>query len=542
MPFSRAALHALLEPGVSERWQAVQRLLHPEMLALANRASQRAAALLPQQWPLYELSFKTRRAIDRGKGRRDPIEDYWFAFDRPPRGAGIMLTVSGSERTVTVGLQLWGARRPQLARIWSEARPLWEELIDQIGTRGQARFASRRPPTPDMRWIDHYLAQRQAHYLWAGFVYPWDALPPEEQLIDDLCALLPLNEALMEQAELDLATVRVVRELPAPYLAGTPSPAQIAATIRRRGMVIDERTIEAFHLAVQARPLVILAGPSGSGKTWLTRLYADALIGIAEGQANPIYLLVAVQPDWHSARDLLGYYNTLTGLYQPTPFLRHLLNAAAHPDQTYIVCLDEMNLARPEYYLAPILSAMETAERLIDLGTPLAETPLAGGGMVRNPLRLPINLRLIGTVNVDESTFSLSDKVLDRANLIELGAADLTAFRAAYQGTIDEQIWQLLADIQAQLTMAGRPPGYRALGETLRFIEQASGMSAFEALDWQMMQRLLPRLRGDDTPRFRQALRGLQALCSELLPRSAARLEQMLARLDREGYTDFYGF
>ncbi|WP_298402131.1 AAA family ATPase [uncultured Chloroflexus sp.] len=541
MPFSPSALQALLQPGVSERWQAVQRWLHPEMLALANRASERAATLLPQQWPLYELSFKARRAIDRGKGRRDPIEDYWFAFDRPPRGAGVMLTVSGVERTVTVGLQLWGVRRPQLARLWREARPLWEELIDRIGTEGQARFASRRPPAPEMRWVDHYLAQRQAQYLWAGFVYPWDNLPPDERLIDDLCTLLPLNEALMELAEIELATTPTLREAPERYHTGLPPFAQIAAAIRRRGMVIDERILEAFHLAVQARPLVILAGPSGSGKTWLTRLYADALIGADEGQTNPIYLLVAVQPDWHSARDLLGYYNTLTGLYQPTAFLRHVLKAAADPDQTYIVCLDEMNLARPEYYLAPILSAMETAEGLIDLGTPLAETPLASGGVVRNPLRLPANLRLIGTVNVDESTFLLSDKVLDRANLLELGSVDLNRFRAVYQGSIDDQIWQMLAAIQTHMAAAGKPAGYRALGETLRFIEQASSMSAFEALDMQMLQRLLPRLRGDDTPRFRQALRGLHALCEGRLLRSAARLEQMLARLDREGYTDFYG-
>jgi len=540
MPFSSAALHALLQPGVSERWQAVQRLLHPEMLVLANRAAERAAALLPQQWPLYELSFKSRRAIDRGGGRRDPITDYWFAFDRPPRGAGVMLTVSGVERTVTVGLQLWGVRRPQLAHLWSHARPVWETLIDRIEHEGQARFAGRHLPIAGMRWIDHYLNGR-AHYLWAGFVYDWDALPTAERLIDDICALLPLNEALMEQAEIDLATTNTLRETPARYLTGAPSVAQIIMSIKRRGMIIDERTLHAFHLAVQARPLVILAGPSGSGKTWLTRLYADALIGIGEGQPNPCYLLVAVQPDWHSARDLLGYYNSLTGLYQPTPFLNFLLKATADPDQTYIVCLDEMNLARPEYYLAPILSAMETVEGLIDLGTPLVETPLAGGGVVRNPIRLPINLRLIGTINVDESTFALSDKVLDRANLIELGTVDVTALRSQYP-IANDQVWQILSDIQHHLTAAGKPAGYRALREILGFVGQATDMNVLEALDLQILQRLLPRLRGEDSPRFRQALNGLHAICAGRLSRSAERLAQMMARLEREGYTDFYGY
>ncbi len=542
MPFSPSALQALLHPGVNERWQAVQQRLHPEMLALAQRAADRAAKLLPRQWPLYELSFKSRRAIDRGRGRRDPIDDYWFAFDRPPRGAGVMVTVSGAERTVTVGLQLWGARRPQLAQLWREARPLWEALIERIGREGQARFASRRPPKPGMNWLDHYLAQRHAHYLWAGFVYPWNALPSAERLIDDISALLPLNEALMEQAEIGLSSAQALRETPETYLAGSASFAQIAASIRQRGMVIDEQTLRAFHLAVQARPLVILAGPSGSGKTWLTRLYADALNGITADQPNPTYLLVAVQPDWHSARDLLGYYNTLTGLYQPTAFLRHALRAAANPDQIHIVCLDEMNLARPEYYLAPILSAMETAEGLIDLGAPLAETPLAGGGIARNPLRLPINLRLIGTINVDESTFALSDKVLDRANLIELGTVDLASLRAHYPNMNDETVWSVLTDLQRHMIAAGRPAGYRAIGEALRFIEQASDLPPLAALDLQVMQRFLPRLRGEDSPRFRQALSELRSVCAERLPQSAARLTQMLARLEREGYTDFYGY
>ena len=122
---------------------------------------------------------------------------------------------------------------------------------------------------------------------------------------------------------------------------------------------------------MQTKPLVILPGISGTGKTRLTRLYADAVFGDRwPGQDNDHYLLVAVQPDWHNARDLLGYYNALTNRFHPTPFLRFLQRAAADPATPYFVCLDEMNLARPEYYLAPILSALETEDHLIDLGVP----------------------------------------------------------------------------------------------------------------------------------------------------------------------------
>jgi hypothetical protein len=306
---------------------------------------------------------------------------------------------------------------------------------------------------------------------------------------------------------------------------------------------------------------VILPGISGTGKTRLTRLYADAAHNIAPGRDNPYYLLVAVQPDWHSARDLLGYYNALTGAYHASAFTRFLLQAAADPQLAYYVCLDELNLARPEYYLAPILSAMETIEGLIDLGLPAAEAPLAGGGSIGSPMRLPVNLRIIGTVNVDESTFALSDKLLDRANLIELTDVDLAAYRASYSGPVDPEVWAMITAVQPVAAEAGHPFGYRAIGEMLRFVEQARGtLAPRAALDLQIKQKVLPRLRGEDAPRLRRALSALLGLALELdqrawgkaggvspaqlaaapYPESAAKLRQMLERLDQDGFTDFY--
>ncbi len=108
MAFTPEALAALSTPGVSERWQAVQERLHPELSRLAEQIAAAAAERLVRQWPLYELSYKGQRAIHRGHGRRDPISDYWLAYDRPPRGAGVLVAVSASERAILVGLQLWG--------------------------------------------------------------------------------------------------------------------------------------------------------------------------------------------------------------------------------------------------------------------------------------------------------------------------------------------------------------------------------------------------------------------------------------------------
>jgi hypothetical protein len=567
--FPPDALAALHTPGVAERWQAVQERLHAPLAELAATVIQAAHAALPRQWPLYELSFKSQRYINRGRGQRDPIDDYWAAFDRPPRGSGVLLSISGDEQAILVGLQLWGARKPALAAVWATAHTVFRPLIERIAAHGQARFAAPRrpaaePAAPEPLWIERYLAARGAGYLWAGFVYPWNEQPPDlaARIVADAVALLTLNEALMEAVEQGEPAV-ALHERPERYaVAGMPPVETIAERIRARGFTINDVTLRAFHVALQTRPLVILPGISGTGKTRLTRLYADAVYAVPPGRDNPYYLVVAVQPDWHSARDLLGYYNALTGLFHATPFLRFLLQAAADPQQTYFVCLDELNLARPEYYLAPLLSAMETLEGAIDLGTPGAETPLAGGGVVRNPLRLPINVRLIGTVNVDESTFALSDKLLDRANVIELTDVDLAAFRAAWDGPLDPDVWAMLEALLPLFSEAGHPFGYRTVGEILRFTAQAAGsLTPQQALDLQIKQRLLPRLRGEDGPRLRRALTEVLAICLGVpagawgraaqvtpaqlaaapYPESAAKLRRMLERLDQDGFTDFYG-
>ncbi len=572
--FPSEALAALSVPGIAERWAAVQEHLHPQLAALAGQVTTTLSQRFPRQWPLYEVSFKSQRYINRGRGERAPIDEYHVAFDRPPRGSGILVSVSSAERAVLVGVQLWGIRKDALRRVWNEGQAIWQPLVEQIETAGEARFtvagrsAAARAPTAERVWIDRYLDARSANYLWAGFVYPWQALPENlaEQLLEDIAALFPLNEAVMEQAEaLEPTGVGLLREQQVNWAAQAAYPPieTIIAHIHGQGFAMSEMLIRAYHVALQTRPLVILPGISGTGKTRLTRLYADAVHGIpAPAHANPYYLIVAVQPDWHNARDLLGYYNALTGVYHPTPFLRFLLRAAADPQQTYFICLDEMNLARPEYYLAPLLSALETTEHTIDIGAPAAEVQSVTGETLRNPLRLPLNIRITGTVNVDESTHALSDKVLDRANMIELTEVDLAAFRAAYRGPLDADAWETITRVHAIVSQAGQPFGYRTIEEMLRYIEQARGiLPPAQALDLQLKQKVLPKLRGEDNPRLRRALEELLALLLAVpqsqwgratqvapeqvaaapFPESAEKIRRMLERLDQDGFTDFYG-
>ena len=567
MMLSPEALASLATPGIAERWSAVQERLHAPLVSLAERVRAEGMRRFPRQWPLYEVSYKSQSYLNHGRGQRDPVEDYWVAFDRPPRGAGVLVTVSAVDRAVLVGIQLWRVRKAALSQIWSDSPAIWQPLVERIARDGQARFAPGDKAQTPAFWIERYLSARAAGYLWAGFIYPWNTLPDqlEEQLVEDVLALFPLNEALMEQAESrEPAGAALLRESRATYRASAPAPPieTIAERVRAGGFTVSELNLRAYHIALQTRPLVILPGISGTGKTRLTRLYADAVHDIAPGQDNPYYLAVAVQPDWHNARDLLGYYNSLTNVYHPTAFLRFLLRAAAEPLQPYFVCLDEMNLARPEYYLAPILSAMETLEHTIDLGTPTSQALSAAGETIANPLRLPLNLRLTGTVNIDESTFPLSDKLLDRANVIELTDVDLAGFRANFREPIDPAIWATIVTVHGIVAAAGHAFGYRAIEEMLRFVAQARGaLAPAQALDLQLKQKVLPRLRGEDGPRLRRALSELLALAlgvapgsapraaqlrpeqlaAAAFPESAAKLQRMLERLDQDGFTDFYG-
>jgi hypothetical protein len=214
-----------------------------------------------------------------------------------------------------------------------------------------------------------------------------------------------------------------------------------------------------------------------------------------------------------------------------------------------------MNLARPEYYLAPILSALETTEHSVDLGTPSDTITTGDGETLRNPFVLPLNVHFTGTVNVDESTFGLSDKLLDRANVIELNEVDLHAFRHVYRQPIDPKAWRVIEQTEAIMQRVNQPFGYRTIAEMLRYVDRARGvLPTQQALDLQIKQKILPKLRGEDTPRLRQALRDLLQLfvgkqlavqdtmpADAPLPQSAQKVQRMLERLEREGFTDFYG-
>ena len=191
----------------------------------------------------------------------------------------------------------------------------------------------------------------------------------------------------------------------------------------------SKETISIFLAGLHMSPISILQGISGTGKTSLPREFAKALIsdsnylGIdSDNQVKASYRICAIQSGWRDNMDLMGYYNSFEHKYKETDFFKalYLANQSKYKDTLFFIILDEMNLSRPEHYFADFLSLLEQSpnERFIDLtNTPQDVLPeLIKGGK----LRIPQNLRFIGTANHDETTLEFAPKTYDRSNLMEM--------------------------------------------------------------------------------------------------------------------------
>ena len=198
--------------------------------------------------------------------------------------------------------------------------------------------------------------------------------------------------------------------------------------IEAKGFSYQDGLIENFYLSLKSKPFVILAGTSGTGKTRLVRLFAEA---IGANTSNGRYKMVSVRPDWSDSSDLFGHVD-LNGKFIPGAIIDFVKRAELDSSHPYFLCLDEMNLARVEYYLSDFLSVIETRDFQAGhiVSDPLVSGIYYGSDTAAagryGTVPFPENLYVIGTVNMDETTFPFSRKVLDRANTIEFSFVDLT--------------------------------------------------------------------------------------------------------------------
>ena len=327
--------------------------------------------------------------------------------------------------------------------------------------------------------------------------------------------------------------------------------AQVKNYIASKGFTYEDGLVENFYLSLKSKPFVILAGTSGTGKTRLVKLFAEAC---GATTANGRYKMISVRPDWSDSSDLFGHVD-LNGKFIPGAIIDFVKKAELDTDKPYFLCLDEMNLARVEYYLSDVLSVIETRDFVS--GGNITSDPLVDGTYYGSDksaagkygtVTLPENLYIIGTVNMDETTFPFSRKVLDRANTIEFSFVDLApahkevpknvaaldlpngflkteylllAQCTDHQDKVDEFCVELQA-MNRILQGANAHVGYRVRDEIVFYMlnnQSADLLTENDAMDNEIMQKILPRIQG-----------------------SSASVKKMLCELFKHCAGDFKGF
>lgn len=310
-------------------------------------------------------------------------------------------------------------------------------------------------------------------------------------------------------------------------------------------LVLDQSLVSQLHGGLWFHPVrhfAVLTGISGSGKTQLALNYALALCSANESDLDQVRV-IPVQPGWYDPSPLLGYVNPIQdSSYRSAPFLDLLLRAVADPGHPYVAILDEMNLSHPEQYLAPILSAMET-HGWIDLHQ-LAEE----GTSIPRRVRFPSNLAIIGTLNMDETTHGLSDKVLDRAYTLEFWDINVQDFPGWETVRLDTKLKEKVQVVLAGLVQALAPVrlhfGWRTINDVLGYLTFHASYSSIApelALDDVIYAKVLPKLRGENSLKFRKAMDSAHEVLSENgLRRCSKKVRSMQEDLTEAGSARFW--
>lgn len=317
---------------------------------------------------------------------------------------------------------------------------------------------------------------------------------------------------------------------------------QFRDVLESENIKFPTRVIDAFHTSLKCQdinPLTVLAGVSGTGKTLLPIYYAVHL-----GMHSHV---MSVQPRWDSPQDMFGFYNYIEKQYKATDLARALILMDPYSnereafknidgewtrDRMLLVLLDEMNLARTEYYFSDFLSKLELRRLIRNPDDPeereKAEIELDVGPNSGMDFKFWVgqNILFVGTMNEDETTQTLSDKVLDRANVLRFGKPDTKSMEADVNDTVnnDQQkylsfdIWKSwhkifdqnavwssevngwLSKLNEAMDKIGRPFGYRIHQAVTSYVANYPQVNIDDRFKFafgdQIEQKMIPKLRG----------------------------------------------
>lgn len=379
--------------------------------------------------------------------------------------------------------------------------------------------------------------------------YSINDFPSEEKIIEDLSNIIAIyNEYytkeikdkadLKESGEDEMDDKSSFNEL----VSIESQIKHIKKYINNKGFIYSYKDLCNFYLSLKTKPFVILAGISGTGKSKLAKLFAEA---IGATFSNYQYNLISVKPDWNDSTELLGYKN-LNDEFIKGKLTEIIIESSKEENKNkpYFICLDEMNLARVEYYLSEYLSLIETrainenGNVITDLIFPKS---LSLNDCLKN-LIIPDNLYVVGTVNMDDTTFSFSRKVLDRANTIEFSNVNLEllsfeeeevnpfeatndSLRTRFLNIKDalkvdkdfvEGINKNIIELNNLLKLGNKQFGYRVRDEIVFYMLENKLSNLLDedvAFDFQIMQKILPTISGSELV-IKNILIGLYNYCN----------------------------
>jgi 5-methylcytosine-specific restriction protein B len=411
--------------------------------------------------------------------------------------------------------------------------------------------------------------------------YPINEIPNSHDLISDLNELLKVYNLIAESwTELKEDSLQIPKQERSVKLSNNSDIITFINNLKECGLFFKTDLIYRFVSCLQSKQFILLTGLSGSGKTKIAEAFSLWLC-----DSTKQICFVSVGADWTNRDPLLGFANALdSGHYvrPETGVLDLILDAEKDPLNPYFLILDEMNLSHVERYFADFLSSMESHSRKINLHP---ETDEWNGSDIPAGVTLPKNLFIIGTVNIDETTYMFSPKVLDRANVIEfrVSAEEMDRFFDSSQeinleiitgaGSLmgesfvemtnefaqdDGNLKEELMPFFEKLQEAGAEFGYRTASEISTFVKKCTDlvngkMTRDEIVDAAIMQKLLPKLHGSRN-KIERILKDLGNLClknSDIkdfmesnpenikYPVSYEKLQRMHKRVVSDGFTSY---